>query len=222
MFVIVIIIIDDDDGGDDDDDDYCYYYYYSYYYYYYSYYHYHFYYYCYYYHYHYYILLPLLLSILSLLLFLVSLLMLILILMMDDCAEHPNPRTVDARRMASKSPPRRKNGFRGSRRRPGTAGDGAFPYVSIIFHPFSYRSWDSCSVHIYIYTKENNIDIIYIYIHRVYAMLSTTPSFPRDFRYSIHVPSPSDALAWRSGGAPGANDWCLGHAHAKPKPGTWC
>ena len=25
-----------------------------------------------------------------------------------------------------------------------------------------------------------------------------------------------------SGGAPGANDWCLGHAHAKPKPGTWC
>ena len=51
------------------------------------------------------------------------------------------------------------------------------------------------AVYIYIYTKENNIDIIYIYTYRVYAMLSTTPSFPRDFRYSIHVPSPSDALA---------------------------
>jgi hypothetical protein len=79
--------------------------------------------------------------------------MLILILMMDDCAEHPKPRTVDARRMASKSPPRRKNGFRGSRRRPGTAGDGAFPYVSIHFP----TEVGIVAVYIYIYTQKKII-----------------------------------------------------------------
>ena len=168
-----------------------------------------------------------------LLLLLLLLLMMMMMMMLKIPLFFPAPSLGPSRsrRTASKSLPKRKSGSRGSRRSPGSQREGSQRELgwsgSIIFHPFpaevgivvvcvcictyNYKIICICS-YVYIY--------IHIYIHIYIYIYIYHPIIPNWF-LMFHPLKKTNALTLDLV-PPGANDWCLGPAHAKPKPGTWC